>query len=151
MCFRIVRFGLKADFFKKCQFYPRTFSWKILLRKKPWSCHKVLLNCVELSQQDLMDLMCIKFLQENWYLAFLTRILGVLMEIFQDYLRFYFIFLDFSGIKLPSISHKNLGGFNEDFSRLFKILFLNVFRIFKIALKNNLPFTYHAIKSKCQY
>jgi len=66
------------------------------------------------SSQDLMDLMCIRFLQENWYLAFLTRILGDLMGIFQDYLRFNFIFLGLSGIMLPSISHKNLGGFNRD-------------------------------------
>jgi len=25
------------------------------------------------SSQDLMDWVCIRFLQENWYLAFLTR------------------------------------------------------------------------------
>jgi hypothetical protein len=28
------------------------------------------------SSQDLMDWVCIRFLQESWYLAFLTRILG---------------------------------------------------------------------------
>jgi hypothetical protein len=33
------------------------------------------------SSQDLMDWVCIRFLQENCYLAFLTRILGVLMKI----------------------------------------------------------------------
>ena len=75
----------------------------------------------KISQQDLMDWVCIRFLQEYWYLAFLTRILGDLMGIFQDYLRFNFIFLDLSGIMLPSISHKNLGGFNQN----YKIQFSN--------------------------
>jgi hypothetical protein len=39
----------------------------------------------------------------------------------QESLGFNFIFLDFSGIMLPSISHKNHESFNRDLTRKSKI------------------------------